>query len=116
MYSRTIQIPGLSLPPVVRMAIERIALGYQPRQIWLYGSYARGDFNQGSDLDLVIIKETTKKFPDRIEEVLQYAPRGIAVEPLVYTESEKNAMLRENNSFFKVVFSEGILVYEQKSR
>ncbi len=63
-----------------------------------------------------IYKETTKKFTDRIEEVLQYVPGGIAVEPLGYTESEKDAMLKAKNSFLEVVFSEGILVYEQKSR
>jgi hypothetical protein len=57
-------------------------------------SLARGDFHQGSDLDLIIIKETSKKFPDRIEEVLGYVPGGIAVEPRVYTPEEiaKNAV------------------------
>jgi len=98
---------------VVHRVIDSIVLGYSPGQIWLYGSYARGDFNQGSDLDLIIIKETDKRFADRIEEVLQYCPGGIAVEPLVYTMHEKEMMLAEKNTFLVQAISEGVLVFEQ---
>lgn len=100
------------LPAMVQKTIQRIASGYSPKQIWLYGSFARGDFHQGSDLDLIIIKETTVRFPDRIEEVLQFCPGSLAVEPLVYTEKEAEAMLAEGNAFLEQVFSAGILVYE----
>ena len=47
--------------------------------------------------------------------VLQYCPGGIAVEPLVYTASEKETMLAKGNAFLKQAFDEGILVYEQQS-
>src|SRR3990172_465610 len=88
-----------SYPAVVRTTINSIALGYKPAQIWVHGSFARGDFHDGSDLDLIIVKETDRRFADRIEEVLQYVPGGIAVEPLVYTQREVEAMLAERNTF-----------------
>jgi uncharacterized protein len=106
---------GRHLPAVVKRTIDCIARGYAPEQIWLYGSFARGDFHQGSDLDLVIIKEVAQKFPDRIEDVLEFVPGGIAVEPLIYTHQEIKDMLAEGRPFLEQVFSEGVLVYEQKS-
>jgi uncharacterized protein len=107
-----VKLPGGSFPAVVRRTIANIVHGYSPRQIWLYGSFARGDYHQESDLDLIIIKETDKKFPDRIEEVLQYCPGGIAVEPMVYTPQELETMLAERNTFLVQAFSEGVLVYD----
>ncbi|MBN1189137.1 MAG: nucleotidyltransferase domain-containing protein [Dehalococcoidales bacterium] len=106
--------PHLSYPAVVNRTITCIIRGYAPRKIWIFGSFARGDFHQGSDLDLLILKETPEKFPDRIEEVLQYIPGGIAVEPLVYTQREMEAMLAEKNTFLELALSEGVLVYEQQ--
>jgi uncharacterized protein len=103
-----------SYPAVVRKTLDSIARGYKPEQIWLHGSFARGDFHQGSDLDLIIIKETDKKFLDRIEEVLQYVPGGIAVEPMVYTPREIETMQAEGNTFLEQALSEGVLVYEQQ--
>jgi predicted nucleotidyltransferase len=105
-----------SYPVRVRKTIDCIARGYTPKQIWLHGSFARGDFHQESDLDLIIIKETSKKFLDRIEEVLQYVPCGIAVQPMVYTPREMDTMMAEKNVFLEQAFSEGLLVYEQQSQ
>jgi uncharacterized protein len=100
-------------PAEVGRAIESIAQGYSPNQIWLFGSYARGDYHRDSDLDLIMIKETNKKLPDRIEDVLQYCPPGLAVEPLVYTRKEKDLLLTQRNRFLEQAFSEGVLVHEQ---
>ncbi len=104
-----------SYPEVVSKTIESIVSGYAPGQIRIFGSYARGDYHEGSDLDLIIIKETDKKFPDRIEEVLQYCPGGIDVEPMVYTEHEMETMLAKGNAFLEQALSEGVVVYEQQS-
>ena len=103
-----------SYPARIRKAVDAIVRGYSPRQVWLYGSFARGDFHEGSDIDLIIIKESDKRFIDRIDEVLQYCPAGVAVEPLVYTSGEKEAMLAKGNTFLEQAFAEGVLVYEQK--
>ena len=111
--SHKVKRTGIPYPAIVRKAIASIVLGYSPAQVWLYGSFARGDFHEGSDIDLIIIKDTDKKFTDRIEEVLQYCPGGIAVEPLVYTSAEKEVMLAKGNTFLEHVFTEGVLVYEQ---
>jgi predicted nucleotidyltransferase len=103
------------LPRAVRRNIDSIAAGYLPKRIVVYGSFARGDQHQGSDLDLIVIKNTTEKFADRIEHVLRYHTGGIAVEPLVYTEKELARMISQGNSFLQNALAEGIVVYEQQS-
>ena len=42
---------------------------YDPQRVILFGSWARGDEDEHSDLDLVIIKETQERFLDRLARV-----------------------------------------------
>ncbi len=113
-----IKLPGL--PPetgrIIRESIASIISGYRPEKVILYGSYARGDYHDGSDLDLILIKSTGARFPNRIEKVLEYCHGEMAVSPLVYTEEEIAQMLRRGNTFLKRALEEGIVVYEQKPR
>ncbi|MFQ6002669.1 MAG: nucleotidyltransferase domain-containing protein [Candidatus Zixiibacteriota bacterium] len=93
--------------------INRIIRQYRPKKIIMFGSYARGDIHQGSDLDLVIIKNTKEKFLKRMDRILDLCDGKIAVEPLIYTEAEFEKMLKEGNDFLETVVSEGKVVYER---
>jgi len=93
--------------------INRIIRQYRPKRIIVFGSFARGDVHQGSDLDLVIIKNTKQKFLKRMDAVLDLCDGEIAVEPLIYTEAEFERMLEEGNDFLETVVSEGKVVYER---
>jgi len=93
--------------------INRIIKEYIPKKIIVFGSYARGDLRQGSDLDLVIIKDTKEKFLKRMDKVLDLCDGEIAVEPLIYTQEEFDRMLLEGNVFLETVVKEGIVVYEK---
>jgi len=66
----------------VKEAIDRIIRGYQPKKVILHGSFARGDYHEGSDIDLIIIKDTSDRFADRIEKVLEFCTGEVAVQPL----------------------------------
>jgi len=67
------------------------------KSIYLHGSYARGDFNEGSDIDLVIVGDFKERFKDRIGAVLGMT--DLPIEPLCYTEEEFEKMLRDKNPF-----------------
>lgn len=41
--------------------IQNIINNYSPQKIVLFGSYARGEAHEGSDIDLMLIKETSKR-------------------------------------------------------
>jgi predicted nucleotidyltransferase len=96
-----------------RRVINRIIRRYRPKKIIVFGSFARGDVHQGSDLDLVIIKNTKEKFLRRMDRVLDLCDGEIAVEPLIYTEAEFEKMLKEGNDFLETIVSEGKVVYER---
>ncbi|MCL5045301.1 MAG: nucleotidyltransferase domain-containing protein [Actinobacteria bacterium] len=103
-----------NLNRVIEANIKSIIDGYCPEKIILHGSFARGDWHEGSDLDLIIIKETTDRFGDRIEKVLHLCPGGIAVEPLVYTAQEIRQMLAEGNDFLRTALERGVVVYDRE--
>lgn len=62
----------------------------------LYGSYARGDFNVGSDIDILIISDhLPSDMLKRMEFLYKYVRGGI--EPKGYTKSEFLNMLSLKN-------------------
>lgn len=59
-----------------------------PRRVILFGSFARGDQNRASDVDLVVIAESPLPFCERIGQALAAcyaASTAMPVEVLVYT-------------------------------
>ncbi len=94
---------------------RQIVLSFSPKKIILFGSYARGDFHAGSDLDLCIISNTDQ---DWFERSLSFKRKihfkKIHVEAHIYTESEWECLLKEENSFAVRIVQEGKLLYEQK--
>lgn len=74
---------------------------YGASKVYLYGSFARGDFNQGSDIDLIIIGPFEGRMPQRIRKVIDLT--SLPVEPLVYTESEFEEM--KDRIFFQEVLA-----------
>ncbi|MEW6686085.1 MAG: nucleotidyltransferase domain-containing protein [Candidatus Edwardsbacteria bacterium] len=94
--------------------IRRIVKGYKPEKVIIFGSLARGDINRGSDLDLILIKETEERFDRRIETVLKYVKGEIGVEPIIYTRGELSMLLKQKNDFLETVLAEGKVVYEKQ--
>lgn len=60
----------------------------------LYGSMARGDFNLGSDIDLLIISDNLPAHPLKRLELL-YTEINCGLEPKGYTASEIQKMLNK---------------------
>ncbi len=87
---------------------------YMPEKVILFGSFARGDYHAGSDVDLLIIKDTGPPFLERTADVLRLCQSRLALEPLVYTPAEFEQMLRQRNPFILQVITEGRVIYEQQ--
>ncbi len=94
--------------------ILRLLRAYHPDRVILFGSYARGSFDHDSDLDLVIIKRTRKRFLDRIKEVIEIIKPRFSVDILVYTPGEFTRMVRSGNAFIRDVVKEGKVLYEKR--
>jgi predicted nucleotidyltransferase len=74
---------------LVELAARLLVEAVHPERIFLFGSYARGDFDKGSDLDLLVILSAVE---DRIEEmvrlrrVLKDIP--MAIDVVVYSRAD----------------------------
>jgi predicted nucleotidyltransferase len=98
------------LPAFVSTLCERlVAAGAQ--QIYLFGSYARGEADADSDVDLVVIKNTALPFLDRLREAAASIDPDWPVDLLVYTPAEFEAMRRQGNAFAELVSEEGVRLY-----
>ena len=95
--------------------IERIVEALtpcQPECICLFGSWARGEADELSDVDLVVIKESALPFFDRAREVARLLPSNAGgVDLLVYTPQEFRNMLAGGNAFAEMIVEEGRVVY-----
>ncbi|MBN1583122.1 MAG: nucleotidyltransferase domain-containing protein [Anaerolineae bacterium] len=107
-----LHLEDLKLPAAAQQILYRIVAGYHPQRVIVYGSFARDDVHERSDLDLIIVKHTDERFIDRIECVLAFCNGEMVVEPLVYTPKEIDMMLNEGNSFLETALQEGITIYE----
>lgn len=78
------------------------------RLILLFGSLVRGGIGSESDIDLIVVKETGKKFLERLDEF--YEDVSVAMDLLVYTPEEFDHL--KNRSFIKKAMDEGVILYE----
>jgi predicted nucleotidyltransferase len=98
---------------------ERLTQKYHPEKIILYGSGARGEFREGSDIDMLIVKRTkAKTLGDRWEEVIPIVrdlTGNISFEPLVYTPEELEERLKAHDVFLQSILESGRVLYDRSA-
>lgn len=99
---------------IVKRFINLIIEKFNLKKIIIFGSFARGDYHKGSDLDLVIVGEFKERFIDRIGKISEINDSDLEIEAMVYTEEEFQKMIQERRPFIEQVLEEGIVVYEKK--
>lgn len=74
----------------IMRAAERVALAASsPRKVILFGSYARGHANEGSDLDLLVVEREIQDLASEYLNVHRAASGiGVGVDILLMTEAE----------------------------
>jgi predicted nucleotidyltransferase len=93
--------------------VQLLRQHYAPQRILLFGSLATGETEEWSDIDLVIVKKTTRKFLDRTREVLELLQPQVGVDVLVYTPDEF-ALLTQQRAFVRdEIVGKGKVLYEQ---
>ncbi len=84
---------------------------YKPERIILFGSSVAEKGGEGSDLDLVIIKNTRERFYDRIGQVLTLIKPHEAIDILVYTPDEYEKLKHESWFVGEEIEKKGRVVY-----
>jgi len=98
------------LPEITR----RILSVSDPEKIILFGSYARGDNNSNSDLDLLVVMKYVES--PRSESIrLRQALRGllVPVDVIVVTTEQMDRYGKTSGLIYQSAQAEGKLVYEK---
>src|SRR5689334_8960520 len=104
------------LAQALAQILEILTTHYRPEKVILFGSMASGTVHEWSDLDLVIVKDTSKPFLQRLIEVALLCRPRIGVDFLVYTPNELTQMIAEQNPFIlQEVIQRGKVLYTTAS-
>ena len=95
--------------------VSRIVEFYQPEKVILFGSYASGNAHEGSDLDLLLVKQTDEH-PFNRAAGIRKALRDILLpmDILVYTPSEIANDQERKFTFIHDVLKSGKVLYAIK--
>lgn len=95
--------------------VEKIINAVNPKEIILFGSYARNDATASSDVDLFIVQDseiTNKEVRREIEKLLW--GRHFGVDLIVRKPEEVARNLADNNPFYTDdIYAEGRVLYER---
>ena len=99
--------------PLVAEAVRRLVDALGPEQIYLFGSRARGDAEEESDYDLMVVVPTSELPPHRRAQLAYLALRDIrlAADILVWTRQEFDRFLPVAGSLAATILREGRLLY-----
>ena len=95
---------------LVREYAKRLQKTIGPVTVIVYGSFARGDFNLGSDIDVMIIGDSLPARPlARLDLLYSCLDHG-QIEPKGYTKSEFRKMLEHNHPWVTDALAQGVVV------
>jgi len=91
------------------------AAGAHTELVWLayFGSYARGDWGVGSDLDLIAVVQTTEQPFHRRALTWDLKALPVPADLLIYTVAEWENLRREGGRFAITVQREAIPVFRR---
>jgi len=94
---------------IVKQLIRR----YKPEKIILFGSLAKGEIHQGTDIDLFIIKRDVPELGvDRIRQLDTIIKYRLATDFIVYKPEELEQRLKLGDPFVKSILQEGKVLYD----
>ncbi len=104
------RVPEYIITELVRLIAEK----FDPDKIILFGSYAYGEPEPFSDIDLLVVMETDKDEWQQAQTIRAILPaRSFGLDILVRSQSEINHRIAINDWFLKDIVTQGKLVYER---
>ncbi|HCJ56650.1 MAG TPA: DNA polymerase subunit beta [Clostridiaceae bacterium] len=96
----------------------KLVLGERLKKVMLFGSYARGDFDEESDIDIMLMIDDDESNLNKYDDILTPIEVNINLNNDVFIVpvlmSEKKFEKYENVvPFYRNVVNEGVILYEQ---
>lgn len=95
----------------IKAISARLKKEYHAEKVILYGSYARGEATEDSDIDLFIIAPTEERFFERMATVVGVVRdlcRYLPLSPIVLTAKEVEERGKRGDQFIKEILENGI--------
>ena len=100
----------------IRQAVDRLVSAANPSQVILFGSYARGEATEDSDLDLMVIEREVQNAGEemvRLHSVV--GDVGVGVDVLVYSAEEATRRSQVPGTLLYWALREGKVLYDAQS-
>jgi predicted nucleotidyltransferase len=107
-------IRSQDIQQLIQNIVEKLVAGYAPQKVILFGSYAFGKPQSGSDIDLLIIKDTSERFIERwvtVRRLLSDPKRTVPLETLVLTPEEVSKRLAVGDQVLEEIIEKGEVLY-----
>ena len=97
----------------IRALADRIAEEFHPQRIILFGSLARGEAREDSDVDLLVVLDFKGSHLGKSAEILSAVhPRTFAVDLLVRTPEEMMWRYEGGDPLVREAVDRGVVLYE----
>ncbi len=91
---------------------KKVVKELEPECIILYGSFSRGDFNERSDVDLIVISsKLPETYLERAEILFMMVETPDPIEPLGFTPNEFITMIKKRHCTSLFAMEEGRALY-----
>lgn len=104
---------GSIRPELLTEATRRLMVEFNPEQVWLFGSHAWGEPDEGSDLDLMVVVGDSEEGPtlraQRAHRCLQRL--AVSKDVIVKTRAEVERYRNVRSSLVAEILERGRLLY-----
>jgi predicted nucleotidyltransferase len=103
---------GVAVPPDIRRVVGDIVQRFRPNRVILFGSRARGEAGPDSDVDLLVVMDTSLPPLHAAAEIAAAVAHPFPLDVLVYRPAQWRAALRRRSAFAREVCVEGLVLHE----
>ncbi|OGC07169.1 hypothetical protein A2526_03090 [candidate division WOR-1 bacterium RIFOXYD2_FULL_36_8] len=97
---------------LIRTIVDKSINRVKPQKVILFGSYAYGNPNNDSDVDLLFIKNTKQSNLEKHRFVSSRIDHVLPLDILVKTDFEVDKRLKMGDPFYKEIIKKGRVLYE----
>lgn len=98
---------------IIQQVLKILVEVFHPSRVILFGSFARGDFDKNSDLDLLVIKPTKKKCLELLQMKRALRKLRVPIDLLLVDDSEFQDRSKIPGTIYYWANKEGSVLYER---
>jgi predicted nucleotidyltransferase len=97
----------------IENVVKQITQHFQPEQIILFGSYAYGQPRPGSDVDMLVVLDTSLKETEQSVRICQAIDYHFGLDLIVRTPATVSKRLALGDPFLHEIINQGTVLYER---